>query len=176
MNHQECGDMIFNPMVRLEAIAQGTGMKDLEMLFSYINHREIPQSQPTEDFCRELVTLLTGQKISSQDKKFLMAHLGLGEISADQKAGRIWLRPVAKGYPTLEIGAGQEETNINFSDTKYVAGRLILDFARNPYGINTIRYHGCKIDQQSKQRRLKIEHLPNITELFGVVTMEVKNL
>lgn len=175
MSYKECGDTVFDPASRLSALSQETGM-DLGKLFHYVDHSEIVQAQPSEDVCRELVTFLTGPKIKLQDKRFLMAHLGLGEISADEEAGTIWVRPSATHYKTMAISAGIEALDVDFKDVQLAAGRLILDFARQPYGISTIYWYGCEVAQPSKNRKLKVNHLDGLAELFGVVTMEVKTV
>lgn len=154
---------------RLHLIAETTEINEFILLPEYIKiRREDDQSIPeaTEDFCCKLVETLADSQTSDSDKKFLMAHLGLRDLWVDQERKKVLFQPIARGYPLFIAGAREGELAVGFDDILYAAGRLILDFARDPYSINTVNYYGCKVGQISKGRRLGVSSLPN---LLGVI-------
>jgi len=146
--------------IELNGIAGATGIEEFLSLPKYIRiQREAGQVVPeaTEKFCGQLVSTLANPEISVQYRNFLMAHLGLREITVDSKREVVGFQPSAKkGHPFLVIGAREGESGLNFDDIKFIAGKLILDFARDPDTISQVSDYGCSINQLSKERRLSL--------------------
>ena len=168
----EATDQIFVPQSVLAEIAEQSEFPELKQLFYYASPRS-PDRLPNEDFYPKLVTLLTDPKTPPFYKRFLMANLGLGDIWANQERGTVCFRPAAKGYPLVAISVGEGAQGVGFGDLKYVAGRMILDFARDPYITNPTCRNGCKIIQLTKSRELRIDHEMGIVDLLGIAQMEI---